>query len=662
MIIVRFHVSLAPLCLGLSLGLGLPVAAEVGGSGSFPMVTLPREASAGGIPMALGRQLPAVAKWYGKSEMEFRTWCGREPSLRADRRGRLYYACPGLPMLGAAATASGATVSSISTSDPVFQRHSKPGATRVVYLDFDGHTTSGTNWKSGATFVTPPYDTDGNLTFFSATELANIQDIWHRVAEDYSAFDVDVTTQDPGLESLRKTNSTDTAYGIRVCIGGSSSDWYGASAGGVAYLGSFSWSSDTPCYVFEAQLGNGHPKYVAEAASHEAGHTVSLRHDGRTDDPATTTVNEAKEYYEGHGNWAPIMGVGYYRDVVQFSRGEYAFANNTEDDLTLMRNHMPLRADDSGDGITTAAWLAGSSFNASGIISQRTDADLFGFTTGAGTISLTAAPATIAPNLDITLSLYNGVGNLISSANPSALGASLSLSVPAGTYYAAIDGSGLGTASTGYSDYGSLGQFTLTGSVVPTGNQPPIVIVSNSAPVSGIAPLTVAFSSAGTYDPDGAVAAYDWDFGDGTAGATAANPSHTYTAPGTYFASLVVTDTGGLSSSAMLTITVTGDNRIFVSSVTMSASSNKGGTTARAAVTIRGVDGLVKSGATVTGTWSGIISGSASATTGSTGVATISSPRSKNSGTFTFTVTNVTASGSTYAPSLNTATSGSITR
>jgi hypothetical protein len=46
-------------------------------------------------------------------------------------------------------------------------------------------------------------------------------------------------------------------------------DWYGGGAGGVAYVGVFGNSYYSPCYVFTAQLGNGHPKYVAEVVSHE---------------------------------------------------------------------------------------------------------------------------------------------------------------------------------------------------------------------------------------------------------------------------------------------------------------------------------------------------------------------------------------------------------
>ena len=159
------------------------------------------------------------------------------------------------------------------------------------------------------------------------------------MAEDYLPYGVDVTTQDPGVEALRKSGTGDTAWGQRVVI--SPTNWYSTGAGGVAYIGSFSWSSDTPCFVFTAQLGNGNEKYTAEAASHEAGHTVGLYHDG---------VTGGSAYYQGHGGWAPIMGVGYYQPLVQWSKGEYPGANNTEDDLAMIGGHgFTYRTDDHGN-------------------------------------------------------------------------------------------------------------------------------------------------------------------------------------------------------------------------------------------------------------------------------------------------------------------------
>ncbi|CAN5247103.1 PKD domain-containing protein [soil metagenome] len=60
--------------------------------------------------------------------------------------------------------------------------------------------------------------------------------------------------------------------------------------------------------------------------------------------------------------------------------------------------------------------------------------------------------------------------------------------------------------------------------------------------------LTVAFDSAGSADPDGTVASYAWDFGDGET-STNANPDHTYAAGGNYLVKLVVKDNRGLASA-----------------------------------------------------------------------------------------------------------------
>ncbi len=73
---------------------------------------------------------------------------------------------------------------------------------------------------------------------------------------------------------------------------------------------------------------------------------------------------------------------------------------------------------------------------------------------------------------------------------------------------------------------------------------------------SGPAPLTVAFSSAGSSGPDGTAIQYAWDFdGDGKVDSTAANPSHTYNTPGRYTARLTVTATNGQTAIAVQEIT-----------------------------------------------------------------------------------------------------------
>lgn len=644
-----------------SLALVAPIAglAQTNHRGeNFPSVSFNRNSRANEIPGLLGNQLPQVAAWYDRSDAELRKLCQSEASLRMDRGGRLHFVCEGLlPLQNAVAkatTASGGTTTAAITATDAFALHSKPGASKVIYLDFDGHTTTGTAWNSnftaGANIVTPPYSNDATVsTAFAQSELDNIYSIWQRVSEDYAPFDVDVTTQDPGVEALRKTTSTDTQFGVRVCIGGSSYDWYGAGAGGVAYLNSFSWNSDTPCFVFTAQLGNGNAKYTAEAASHEAGHTFNLSHDGQVAHDTVAAVG----YYQGHANWAPIMGVGYYKDVVQWSKGDYPYANNLQDDTAIIAGVVGYRVDQHGDSIVNATALTGPSPTATGIIERRADADLFGFTTGAGPVSFTVTPAAPSPNLDIQLALYDGLGNLVTSANPTTLDASLNVTLAQGTYYLAVDGVGTGDPLTAYDDYASLGQFSLTGSLVPVSGQAPIAVAASSAPTTGVAPLSVNFSSAGSYDPDGTIAAYDWDFGDGTR-STLANPVKSYSTPGTYTASLVVVDNSGLSSAAStVTIIVQSNNVVYVANIAMSLSTTKLGYAATATVTVRNQNGALVPNATVTGQWSGLTTGTASKTTSLNGTAAFVSARTKTRGTFTFKVTGITLAGYTYSPTRN---------
>ncbi|MCB0293801.1 MAG: PKD domain-containing protein, partial [Calditrichaeota bacterium] len=87
-----------------------------------------------------------------------------------------------------------------------------------------------------------------------------------------------------------------------------------------------------------------------------------------------------------------------------------------------------------------------------------------------------------------------------------------------------------------------------------SGNTPPVA--NANGPYSGITGVAVSFSSAGSSDPDGSITGYLWSFGDG-ATSTAANPSHTYAAAGTYNVSLTVTDNGGAQDTDNTTAEIT---------------------------------------------------------------------------------------------------------
>ncbi len=145
-------------------------------------------------------------------------------------------------------------------------------------------------------------------------------------------------------------------------------------------------------------------------------------------------------------------------------------------------------------------------------------------------------------------------------------------------------GSGKGDLSTGYSSYGSVGEYSVSGTVPASASQPPVASMSAN-PTSGVAPLAVSFSAAGSSDPDGSIVSYAWNFGDGTS-ASGPSASKTYTTPGTYTATLTVTDNAGLTSDRSVTITVTSpttptvtgtSTQILVAGVTVTLTRNKGG-------------------------------------------------------------------------------------
>ncbi len=344
-----------------------------------------------------------------------------------------------------------------------FNLHSNPDADLKIYLDFDGHTTSGTFWNQSYSnnnpFTTPAWSLDGSSAF-SNNELATIQRIWAAVAEDFAPFEVDVTTEDPGTNGLRKTSSFDTEYGIRVVIGDNT--WFPVSAGGVAYLTSFDWSTDTPVFVFNSsEVG------VREAASHEVGHALGLSHDGLN----------GSSYHPGTGSgdtsWGPIMGAPYFASLTQWNPGDYAGANQFEDDLQIIttQNGFGYRTDDYGSTIATAEEIqpTGNEILVHGVIERNTDLDYFSFNHGGGQINIAFDSALYGPNLDILARLYNSSGTLVAISNPTNdIRASFNMTLGAGTYYISVDGTG----NTGYSDYGSLGNYWISGSIVPgNGNQ-----------------------------------------------------------------------------------------------------------------------------------------------------------------------------------------------
>ena len=413
--------------------------------------------------------------------------------LRASPGGALFYVDPVAPPAQKIEEAPRVGPTAIVNVNPAiaFALHSKPGAPRVVYLNFRGENVSGTQWNamSGrSNHPMRPYSEDGDPATFSQAELNTIAEVWKRIAEDFAPFNIDVTTQrpagfGPNVGHILFSNRIDR-NGFPI---------YSSAVGGVAFVdvwGRADFRSFQPALVFPEGVQGA--KNLAEAASHELGHNLGLLHDGQN----------GTSYYAGHGtgnvSWSPIMGVGYYTNVSQWSKGEYPGANQTQDDIAIIIGKLMLRPDDHGQTRTTATPLAltntgvvpsqtpvtapgnpASKVNR-GVLGTRADVDMFAFTvSNPGLVDLYVIPvwrdnftatSLRSANLDIRAALLrdNGTpgGVLVAQSNPATdTFARVRANVTSGRYLLRIEGVGAGTLSTGYSDYGSLGQYFISGKV-----------------------------------------------------------------------------------------------------------------------------------------------------------------------------------------------------
>lgn len=342
------------------------------------------------------------------------------------------------------------------------QLSSLPGAKCSIYLNFGGDFTA--QWGNYSNINTPAYDIDGDPSTFTQTELNNINKIWQYVSEDYAPFNINVTTVQPANLGYRYTQKVD--------IGGNGA-WTGGNYGGISYIGSFTGSGPNISYVFPNNLGNGTPKYVGDASSHEAGHSFGLVHQSLYD----SNGNKIAEYYTGPGNGtAPIMGDSYNAPLSRWWYGTSSNgANQYQDDMAIIsnsKNGFGYRSDSTGNSIANAFQLAVSAgqVSGSGDLVSTTDQDFWSFTTGAGQITLNVNVSSGVNNLVAKLVLEDANGNVVGTADDnSGYNATLTATVGAGTYYVVAESHG---------GYGDVGQYSISGTIIPTSTNPP------SAPTS----------------------------------------------------------------------------------------------------------------------------------------------------------------------------------
>ena len=340
---------------------------------------------------------------------------------------------------------------------PVY--NSYPSAQAVLFLDFDGHTVNGTSWNGSG----PIECASANL------DATKITEVFNRIAEDYRPFNINVTTDStkylaaPATKRMRAIFTT-------------SNSWYGNNAGGVAYIGSFTWGDNTPCFIFTA-LFNYNVKNISEAGAHELGHTLGLRHQSSYN----AVCGKVSDYHYGTGtgetSWAPIMGVGYYKNFTVWHNGSDPYGcDNTQNDLNIItstENGFGYRSDDHNgntNATATQAIFSSNRFNVSGVINKTDDIDVFKFKlTTTNRFQLSAVPYNVGSgntgsDLDLQVDLVDGSQNVLGSYNPgNALNSIIDTVLSAGTYYLRVDGRGNAYAS----EYGSLGSYSLEASQDP---------------------------------------------------------------------------------------------------------------------------------------------------------------------------------------------------
>jgi len=399
----------------------------------------------------------------------------------------------------------------------VGQLESKPGSSYVIFLDTRNIMSNGV-----------PHDVSKEFVWTT----------WQIVAASLSMFDVNVTTNQSvynnAAPSRRGGGTLYRETGRSSCA--------------------FAFGTSTFCTLYKETDAYGQGR----TAAHEYGHLLHLRHDGGA---------PGGEYHQGIADyqWMPIMGNYWFANswgqaLYQWSKGEYSGASNREDDFSIMQNYLPLRADDIPG---SKALVIDSNGNVSGEsnkgqIARNTDTDSFTFTIGASgghvNFNIDRSEHIGGAMLDVQAYIKNSSGAIVAQSNKSVnRSASFNRDLSAGNYTLEISGGAEGTPSHGFSKYSSLGYYTIEGSV--TGGDSG----GNTAPVANFTfscdQATCQFDGSDSYDPDGSINSYQWDFGDGsTQGGEVV--SHSFSQSGSYNVRLTVTDNKNKTSSVVKVVSI----------------------------------------------------------------------------------------------------------
>jgi hypothetical protein len=343
------------------------------------------------------------------------------------------------------------------TQTQVSTLQSRPGASKILYIDYFAGSVTGTAWNvdnSIQEIVYDNYSYDSDASTFSLIDLQSMYAGWAETAEDYAPFDVNVTTDLSVYQAASNRNKSK--------IIATSTNWRGS--GGVAYVDVFGLRNDDYYnigWTFNSSFGS-----LGMTNAHESGHQMGLNHDGTS----------SLEYYGGNGNAGPIMGGPFGKDFVHWNNGSYVGANQTQNDLAIIQGKLGVIADDHGNDNNSATAISAQEIV--GFISPAglaADTDVFSFTLASSTsVSLTVRSlfeqATAGGdntagglNLSAKIELRDASNTLIQQKLPSSIAAnnnfSFSQSLAAGTYYLTIEPQAY--TPSDFNEYGNGGYYQI---------------------------------------------------------------------------------------------------------------------------------------------------------------------------------------------------------
>ena len=317
---------------------------------------------------------------------------------------------------------------------------SKAGAPTVIYCNFEGEVVNQPFWDESIINAAP-----------SGLSNESVLDILKLVAEDFAPFDVNVTNDRSVYDS--------TPSNKRVMCISTPTKTLAPDSGGIAGVGTF--IDDIVCWDFNLD---------GDTISHEVGHTLNLYHHG-------DSSQDEPEYHDGHSSesryWGPIMGSAGDAKMVQWSDGNYTSATNkNQDDLEIITNYvLSYRTDDYGNDSATGENISISNMPATryGIIERSTDIDVFNVTySSIGKVQIAGTGTEGAQsNLDVKMSILDSEEIIVyEQTSDSTEEALTELILEPGTYQVSIQGDSSGNpygdTATGWSSYGSLGQYQLS--------------------------------------------------------------------------------------------------------------------------------------------------------------------------------------------------------